>query len=128
MTDILFVDRLEQTDGVLSEIMYERVRQVSKGYDAAHDDADDEGNHARAAAYYATCGYWQRQWEYGEDPERAVDKDELDDVMLQAKDGSLGYPWSADTIRVETTARANLVKAAALLVAEIERIDREGVL
>ena len=108
----------------LSDVGAERARQIRKGYDAAHDDADEAGMHARAAAFYATCGYWQRAWGWSENPCLTVDKAELDSIACQA-DVSLGYPWGDDTIRVEYSPRANLVKAAALLVAEIERIDRE---
>ena len=123
MTDILFVDRLEQTDSVLSEVMYERVRQISKGYDAAHDDSSETGGQARAAAYYATAAYFQRKWYEN----NCIDltPDELADIEWQAREDSVGYPWYIGTRKVSATARKNLIKAAALIVAEIERIDRE---
>lgn len=114
----------------LMDIDNERQRQISKGYDDAHDDADNEGNHARAAAYYATAAYYQRQCGYvdSDDPDEFDRLNcELKSVMWVADEDSVGYPWPSKTKDVEYSPRANLVKAAALLVAEIERIDREEV-
>ena len=122
--------QMKQTDDVLSEIMHERMHQISKGYDAAHDDADNEGNHARAAAYYATAAYYQRQCGYvdSDDPEEFDRLNrELQSVQYAADEDSAGYPWPSETKAIEYNPRDNLIKAAALLVAEIERIDREGV-
>lgn len=99
---------------VLADIDLERERQISKGYNSDHDDRDVKGNHARAAAYYAAAGYAQRSMQV-----------QADDAELFANAVSSGYPWPEDTKAVEASPRENLVKAAALLIAEIERIDRE---
>lgn len=110
------------------DIADERQRQIEKGYDASHDDADARGSHAQAAAYYATAAHYQRKWDC--DDSDNVDEFhriemERQDVQHQADDDSVGYPWPSETKSVEYSPRANLVKAAALLIAEIERIDRE---
>lgn len=110
------IKQLEATDGILSEIMHERAKQISKGYDAKHGDQDAKGNHVRAAAYYSTAAYAQRHLGL-----------QASDAELYANGVSVGYPWPADTKTVESIPRDNLVKAAALLIAEIERIDREGI-
>lgn len=109
------IEQLEAVDGIFSELMHERAKQISKGYDAAHDDDDAKGNHARAAAYYAIAGYAQRH----------LALRDASDVEFYADAVSSGYPWSKDTKAIESRPRANLIKAAALLIAEIERIDRE---
>lgn len=107
---------------VLEDIRIERLHQIEKGYDAAHDDRDEKGAHAQAAAYYATCGHYQRKWYgYSETPST-----EMEDLCEYSEENSTGYPWPSETRSVEYSPRANLVKAAALIVAEIERIDREA--
>ena len=100
-------------------------KQIEGGRDIAQVDADKEGNHALAAAFYATCGYWQLGCGWSREYGQEVSKEKLDNLKRQVEGDSLGYPWSDDTLCIETTSRANLVKAAALLIAEIERIDRE---
>lgn len=117
-------NQLKQTQTVLGQIKMERGRQITKGYDAVHDNNDDPGSHARAAAFYAIAAYFQRDWYEGGNI--ALTEDELDDIGYQAETDSPGYPWENESKRVEPTARENLIKAAALIVAEVERIDREG--
>lgn len=84
----------------MHDVMAERFRQVEKeGWTATHDDAEHyNGEMAKAAACYAIAdlfpGYVQRMW-----------------------------PWD-DGWWKPTTERRNLIKAAALIVAEIERLDR----
>lgn len=122
------IEQLEATDGILSELMHERAKQISKGYDSAHDDADAKGKHAQAGAYYAAVACYQREWG-GIESNDPSQFDRLENERLyaqaQANTDSVGYPWPIETARVERSPRANLVKAAALLIAEIERIDRE---
>lgn len=109
----------------LEDIRAERQKQIGKGYDTVHDDSDSKGSHARAAAYYATAAYYQRDWEDDCDASWDSPCDYVNDIAWQAEIDSVGYPWPSETKSVEYTPRANLVKAAALLIAEIERIDRE---
>lgn len=85
---------------VLNDVLSERARQESKGYDEEHDDRYTTNELARAAIVYALSG---------------------DGVKTSL--GRKMYPWPEGTFKDEGR-RANLIKAAALLVAEIERMDR----
>lgn len=85
---------------VLQEVGRVRERQVAKGYDAAHDDEHTDGAIAVAAAYYA--------WGKGV-PEYL-------------------WPWeeaARPTLSLMSD-RERLLVAAALIVAEIERLDRSS--
>ena len=87
------------TREVFRQIEQERQRQISKGYDADHDDAHVCGEIAKAAACYAIAGLGdqvKRKWL---------------------------WPWEEAAFKDEGRLK-NLVKAAALLVAEIERCAR----
>lgn len=84
------------------DVLAERRRQVEvEGWSTERDDRYIDCELARAAATYALC----------EKPEQ-----------LQVC-GAFAWPWPAGWWK-PTTYRRNLVKAAALLLAEIERIDR----
>jgi hypothetical protein len=89
------------------DVLAERRRQVEKeGRTPEHDDMHDGGQMAVAAGFYALqCGYPHERthWRRGEAP--------------------MYWPWAASWWK-PTTKRANLVKAGALILAEIERIDR----
>ena len=106
------------TSKAFESVKAERARQLAKGYDAVHDDEDERGNHAWAAQFYAGCAARQRMDMFQKRPlgEAAV---------LALTLNECGYPWAHSSISVEPTARENLVKVAALAIAEIERIDRE---
>lgn len=93
---------------VYDEIREERAHQVELGYDAEHDDQHCQGQLCAAAAVYADaassleCGI------------------ESTDVMH-----NLEYRWPFDDgFRVFSSSRTYMLKAAAMLVAEIERYDR----
>ena len=84
----------------LKDIANERQRQINmEGWTAAHDDAHNNGEMALAAICYAFAG---------------IDSDQSQ---------SRYWPWSAKWWK-PTTNRRNLVKAGALIVAEIQRLDR----
>jgi hypothetical protein len=88
--------------GVLAEIAQERERQIAKeGWTTSHDDNHWRGELASAAAAYAiassSCASRKMAYEF--------------------------WPWDFKWWR-PTNARRNLIKAAALIVAEIERLDR----
>lgn len=83
---------------VIEEIKAERLRQIAKGYDAAHDDEHAKGEIAQAAATLAL---------YHIDRPTALNV----------------WPWGPDGWRAGTP-RGDLIKAAAMLVAEVERLDR----
>lgn len=93
---------IDMTD-ILTEIADERGRQIAKGYDPLHDDAHTDDALADAAAYLAHSEEW-----------RPYD------------DGGPTFPDWAEHIAAKWNhdRRRQLVIAAALLVAEIERLDR----
>jgi len=89
-----------ETYGVLMEVATERAKQISKGFDASQDDRYTENELVKAANVYA-----------------------LNVTGDDAAIGWLPWPWDVEAFRPEGR-RADLIKAAALLVAEIERMDR----
>jgi hypothetical protein len=86
--------------GVVGEIAAERERQKSvEGWTEAHDDEHADGELARAAACYARFAHYAPALP------------------------PIGWPWELSAWK-QKGARRDLVRAAALIVAEIERIDR----
>lgn len=101
----------------LNDIEIERRRQVeAEGWTAAHDDALRAGQLANAAACYA---YFAA----------------LDDACRGLFSRACGrdrpivlrrcWPWSLDWWKPKDR-RRDLVRAGALIVAEIERLDRQN--
>lgn len=86
---------------VLSDIKHERLRQMEEeGWTPEHDDRHTDGSLAAAAAFYAAG---------------------------TSKEGAAHRTWPRTWNRSwykPTNKRRDLVKAAALIVAEIERLDR----
>lgn len=113
--------KIEPSQAV-NDVLVERVRQLSEeGYDAVHDDEHTDGELAIAAACYAAPHRIYRKEDYAEgthfvDPwpwEWNSDK----------------RPHEGNTVRSngakgEKYRRSLLIKAAALILAELERIDR----
>jgi len=100
-----------QLASVLHDIAQERLRQQAiEGFAAEHDDEHDAGELAAAGAAYALAA---------------------SDQMHPLSQGDAGYatkppemwPW-AERWWKPAQSRRNLVKAVALITAEIERIDR----
>jgi len=85
------------------DVLAERHRQISaEGWTPEHDDEHDDGDMAIAAAWYAVGSL----------------------IRSSLDDKGLGFwPWSEFWFK-PTDRRRDLVKASALLLAEIERIDR----
>lgn len=110
---------------VIEEIAHERSRQIAeKGYTTQLDDTRDRGELAMTAASFllwaiSKTGDLPIFAAFGLAPMRA--KANAGWVGL----GSLLWPWDHD-FPYDTPRRARLVKAAALIVAEIERLDRAG--
>jgi hypothetical protein len=93
----------------IEDIAAERQRQIDKeGWTPAHDDTHNGGELAIAAAHYASFSALRPDL-------RATATDE-DSVRF-------GWPFDVSWWK-PTTPRRDLVKAAALIVAEIERLDR----
>jgi hypothetical protein len=87
------------------DVLAERRRQVeSEGWTPEHDNAHATGEMAQAAAAYAMTA----------------------DSRIQSDWIPGNWPWSTHWWR-PTTIRRNLVKAGALILAEIERIDRAAI-
>jgi hypothetical protein len=92
---------MDSVNDILDEVRGERERQINaEGYDSAHDDAHDRGELAIQAAELCVDGT---------------------DAQL---DTSLTMPCWGVTEKHRGNRRRQLVIAAALMVAEIERIDR----
>ncbi len=98
------------TEQVIDEIKAERVRQQSsEGWTVEHDDEHGNGAMASAASAYACCAATQA-WNPIYDP-----------TLVPC----LGWPWGRAAWNPKDP-RRNLVRAGALIVAEIERLDRKA--
>lgn len=113
MTDKL--TRAQRTNAIMAEVSAERERQVNvEGWTEAHDDAHVSGGMARAAACYAVKA------SYGDEPSKA-DRGFIERIVTSL------WPWAAKWWKVVgKTPRRMLIVAAALIVAEVERIDRKA--
>ncbi|EOW1340937.1 hypothetical protein ACOZ2V_005481 [Pseudomonas aeruginosa] len=91
------------------DVQAERRRQVeAEGWTPEHDDQHSHGQMARAAACYALAG-------------SSAPSDGTAALLV-----SLAWPWDEQWWK-PSTARRDLVKACALALAEIERLDRAGI-
>ncbi|WP_224792179.1 hypothetical protein [Pseudomonas aeruginosa] len=89
-----------------NDVQAERRRQVeAEGWTPEHDDAHSHGEMARAAACYALAG-------------SSAPNDGTAALLV-----SLAWPWDEQWWK-PSTARRDMVKACALGLAEIERLDR----
>jgi hypothetical protein len=94
-------------------ISEERSRQVVvEGWSPEHDDEHVYGELSRAAACYCL-------------PKNEVDLSKLDGVSVYgvSEDG-VGWPWESPYKPTPNDPIRQLVKAGALIVAEIERLQR----
>ena len=100
-----------------ADVIAERRRQVeAEGWTQEHDDKHTGGEMARAAGLYALVA--------GADPtnlRNARSGSGMGDVYQDALNRL--WPWHRSWFK-STTRRQNLVKAGALILAEIERLDR----
>lgn len=100
---------IDTSSNILDEILLERIRQwKDKEWSYAHDDQHGNGELGRAAAYYAACNA----------PSTYVVQSYSLALHLEAV-----WPWDVK-YRRPRPARENLIRAGALIVAEIERLDR----
>lgn len=91
------------------DVQAERRRQVeAEGWTPEHDDEHADGQMARAAACYALAG-------------SSAPSDGTAALLV-----SLAWPWDEQWWK-PSTARRDMVKACALALAEIERLDRAGI-
>lgn len=90
----------------IQDVINERQRQISvEGHTPELDDKYDTGELAEAAGCYAL---------------HAHDEDKSRKTFVPA-----WWPWDKAWWKPKTT-RTDLVRAAALIIAEIERLDRKG--
>lgn len=93
------------------DVLAERQRQIStEGWTPEHDDEHSRGEMARAAASYAL--------------DAASQMSEHPGVSRSLASSAIGvWPWSLEWHK-PTNERRDLIKAGALILAEIERLDR----
>lgn len=95
----------KDTAAAIADIALERSRQVNEeGWTPEHDDQHTDGSLATAAAVYAT---------------------NAGDPQPDHWPPPLAWPWDAEWWKPKDH-RRDLVRAGALIVAEIERLDRIG--
>lgn len=96
----------------INDVIFERQRQISQeGWTPEHDDNHRSGSMAGAAACYAQHVN-ARQWIFPWKPE---------EYTSEQVPGS--WPWDEVWWKPKSP-RQDLVRAAALLIAEIEKLDR----
>lgn len=92
-------------------IAYERLRQMeAEGYSTKHDDAHVDGALLSAAMCYAGI-----EWLLA------------GGAPVTRSEPPLTWPWSADAWKPSNDPVRNLVKAGALIAAEIDRLQRLAV-
>lgn len=93
----------------------ERLRQIDRyGWTPAHDDSHVNGELTRAAIGYAMFGLW-----------RAIDPDGTDVVPGEVpSEFENEWPWDERWWKPSDDPVRNLVKAGALIAAEIDRLVR----
>lgn len=95
-------------DGV-ELIAVERQRQVDdEGWTYAHDDEHQAGELAEAATCYSMAALYNTQ---GWNPKRVIER--------------ISWPWEIDHWKPSDDPIRNLVKAGALIAAEIDRLQRK---
>jgi hypothetical protein len=100
--------QMDRSSAVTDEILLERLRQVdSEGWTPEHDDEHDSFEMTEAATCYLA---WTA--------DMRMDFDQVEDILVPRH-----WPWSRSWWKPKDN-RSNLIRAAALLVAEIERLDR----
>ena len=103
----------------LEEIAAERTRQIeAEGWSPEHDDTHSQFEMARAAAFYALHTAADAL------PEPTPDEPSDRYGLFLTADNAWPEAWSRMLWKKPKDSRRNLVRAAALIVAEIERLDR----
>lgn len=96
----------------------ERTRQIkNEGYTSEHDHEHDAGELADAAACYA-C--------FASEMIRNPSMGELEEPLTANFKGLLSWPWENIDFKPTQDPIRALVKAGALIAAEIDRLQRKG--
>lgn len=91
----------------------ERKRQIEQeGWTPSHDDEHTKGEMIVAAVFYGLVGMGVSQ---GADLEKS----------LAITSAVAEWPWEAEWLKASLDAERNLVKAGALIAAEIDRLQRK---
>lgn len=99
----------------IDEIAAERRRQIEvEGWTPEHDDAHSDGELSRAAANYAAHASAHMRVNVSNKVYRCTDP---------AAHHRFGWPWAMRWWKPKDP-RRDLIRAGALIVAEIERLDR----
>lgn len=100
------------SERIIAEIAFERRRQIAiEGWSPSHDDEHNDGQMAAAAACYAS-------------PRRVFKVEKIVGPTYEEFHSYVDlWPWSHAWWKPKSR-RRNLIRAAALIVAEIERLDR----
>ena len=108
-----------EMSGAAIDVLSERSRQVAaEGWTVERDDAHVAGELAAAAACYATnASVASRFVASGSIPANRID------AAVGRCEAPPGWPWSLRWWKPKGR-RRDLVRAAALIIAEIERLDR----
>lgn len=102
-------------------IAAERQRQIEvEGYTPEHDAGHAEGLR-RAAQEYLVVGDYQVRY-----PTEEVDRDAYLDIVDLYGFPASNWPWSRDDFKPGATAIDTLIKAGALIAAEIDRLIAES--
>jgi len=97
----------------INDVLAERERQKNiKGYSTDHDDAYEQNELVRAASEY-TNQVVGRSWIFETHPS-----------LYRSEVASDFWPWDACYWKPKSP-REDLIRAAAILIAEIERLDRK---
>lgn len=108
-------DEVETTKSGAQLIALERVRQLKiEGWSAEHDDTHTHGGLAAAGAWYANFSVGMSR--AGLNPD--INQIKSDTLRLSA------WPWEPKWCNPSADQVRNLVKAGALIAAEIDRLQR----
>ena len=96
----------------ITDVVAERARQVAEeGWTPEHDDISPRHQLAGAATAYASHVY-AMAWIFPTSPEN-----------YRSEDPPYFWPWSEESWKPKSP-RQDLVRSAALIIAEIDRLDR----
>jgi hypothetical protein len=109
---------VEDIETILAQIKQKRLRQLSLGYDAQHDDEHVAGEIALAAGCYAVkAGLLSKHYtDFWDQFSHEEDISVLSNFF---------WPWPESLVLLEDLPKEGcLLRAAALIVAELQRINR----
>ena len=97
-------------------IAAERERQITaKGWSAAHDDKHNNAELAYAGSCYAHVGAAVK---------RGIDVKDIKEFYTDGMDSLIHWPWEDESWKPSNDPIPNLMKAGALIAAELDRLMR----